>query len=334
MEYPVERIRWLPSVSPAYLLDLCQSFGVIARVVITSLTPEYPVRTPRGITYPIGTYTTTLAGPELLAACAAGEVTHVHRAAMYRLGNPFARAMDPLLRLRSEYHEQGQTGWELFVKSIMVSMSGRLAPHQYHWLPRPTTPALIPWGEWTVRDHESGSVRRFLSRSGLTWERTHTVGSIRPMAAAYAYLTAYGRTLMRLYRSRLPPRCVLAQDTDGLWCTSIARSTLGYLTDPDAAQSGDLRRKFSCRAARFWTGQHYWCGGRWVLAGIRSPSLDPGTATLRGSLEIGGLDRVGACPRPLTLSTSSTIDLHERAAQGTVSDDGWIAPPHIHQDHG
>lgn len=60
--------------------------GYIAEVIVTCSEPRYPVRWAGGTWYPVGTFQTTLAGPELALAQTRGELVEVHYGRLHRLG--------------------------------------------------------------------------------------------------------------------------------------------------------------------------------------------------------------------------------------------------------
>lgn len=327
MPFPICKIDYRRKMSVGHLRAALEHHGVLARVTLRTLSPEYPVRTDRGTIYPIGVFVTTLAGPELLHALAEDAVVEVHAAAVYRMGSPFKSAAAPLLALRHQYRESGEKGWELLAKQIANAMSGKLAPNAHHFEPRPRITPPVQWGCWRSRDLEAGTVKDYRTWCGLTWERISTPDSIRPMGAAYAYLTAYGRVMSRAYRSCLPQKSVVAMDTDGIWTIADAPAEFEFASSNDLGGAGDLQRGPTTPVARFWSPQHYWHGAGWVLSGMSRPSIDPGTATARVESRQTVIHTTREAPRPIVYRTASQVPLFDHVDNEQIDADGWIHPP-------
>ena len=62
-----------------------ENMSIMAEVTVHADTPRYPVRTKYGIVHPVGTFTTTLAGPEIAEARRRGELLAIGRGYYYRL---------------------------------------------------------------------------------------------------------------------------------------------------------------------------------------------------------------------------------------------------------
>jgi hypothetical protein len=329
MQFPIERIAYYRSISVDHCRDMLDTHGVIADVSMRSTTPEYPLRRDNRTIYPIGSYRTTLAGPELQLALATGDAYRVHRAAVYRLGTPFAAAADPLLAMRREYRDTGERGWEMLAKQIANSMTGRLAPRQSQWYPRPTIVPIVQWGPWRSRGPSLGEVRYYRSLAGMTWERILSIESIRPMGAAYAYLTAYGRTLTRGYRQMLDPRTILAQDTDGIWVIDRTLESLTGSLGDIRTDAGEVYQSHVSTVGRFFGPQHYWYGDGWVLSGMRTPIVDPGTCTAHAHTAQPVVYTSPRTPDPLVFESHSHVGLHEHGILDDVDEHGWVNPPRV-----
>lgn len=335
LPYPVRFVAMNRAPSPAAVLDAIQTFGVIASVVMKTDHAEYPVRTAAGVRYPTGRFATTLCGPELASALSAGLVEKVHHAALYAMGRPFTETSGEMLALREKYRYQEEPTWEMFSKALANSMSGRLALKQHDWTPRPNVAAKEPWGSWirskVVRDQD-GKVTseehwRFQAYAGMVWERTVSKVRCRPMGAAYAYLTAYGRWMMAYVRSCCPARSVLAQDTDGIWTTPAASEVLYAHSDPDSRESGTLHRDHVTPVGRFFGPQHYWWGEQWVLSGHAIPQIRPGTTIVDIRESSVPFESARAAPEPLVFERRAVREIGRIQTDQEVDSAGWLLPP-------
>lgn len=328
MPYPVKLLGVKRSLTVSACADYLQSFGVIARVLIRPDVPEYPLRTKAGIRFPMGRFWTTLAGPELQTALSAGLVEIVAQAAVYAMGQPFKEVAGELLDFREKYREAEEPAWEAFSKSLGNSMSGRMAQRSYDWTPAPKVAARELWGPFTRRNIDTGEVRHYRALCGMVFERTECEVKCRPMGSAYAYLTAYGRVLMRWVRAMCPERSVLAQDTDGIWTTPAASKTLYQHADPLCRQRGNLHLEHPTPAGRFFGAQHYWWGHHWVLSGHAMPRIKPGTTMATIIEDHVPLFSCRDTPEPYVYHREIEREIGRVQAHGGIDDNGWISPPY------
>lgn len=83
MPYQRRRQRDLSALSDATWLG--DTSGIIAECIVTCSEPRYPVRWSGGTWYPVGTFATVLAGPELAMAESRGELVQVHHGRRHQL---------------------------------------------------------------------------------------------------------------------------------------------------------------------------------------------------------------------------------------------------------
>lgn len=330
MPYPVRLLTYMHEPTLSECRDALEMYGVIASVLIRSDVSEYPLRTASGISYPIGVYRTTLCGPELMSALGSGLVQHVYSAAIYVMGMPFRTACDTLLNMRSEYRESGELAWEMFVKNLSNSMSGKLVQRKYDWVADTTASPLSDWGTWTNRDNDTGEIEHYRSVAGMTWHRTLAESYIRPMASAYAYLTAYGRWYMAYIRNICPVGTVLSQDTDGIWCTSRALDSLYIHTARTCRDAGSMHIDKSSHCGRFFGPQQYWHGKAWVMSGQSHPDISAARDTV--DVAIARLDPLSGSgvPDPVMSEYTITRNIGRVHIDGTIDANGWVIPPRIY----
>lgn len=330
MPYPVRLLAHLHAPSVSDCIEALETYGVIASVLISTDIPEYPLRTSTGISYPIGQYQTTLCGPELAAALGNGSIAHVYSAAIYMMGSPFATACDILLNMRRDYRNSGEIAWERFVKNLSNSMSGKLVQRKYDWVADTEVSPLNEWGPWTTYDADTAQTEHYRSVAGMSWRRTLSESYNRPMASAYAYLTAYGRWYMRYVRSICPAETIISQDTDGIWCTSRAIASLYTHASRESRESGSMHVDKSTRCGRFFGPQQYWYGGSWVMSGQSSPDISAARDTI--DVVTARLDplSVSGIPLPVMSEYTSTRHIGRVHIDGTIDANGWVIPPRIY----
>lgn len=331
MQYPIRLLSTENAPSIGTVAEMLQTNGVIARVLIKTEHPEYPQRTMDGIRFPKGIFTTTLCGPELMSAIGNDEILHVYSAAYYTLGMPFKDACGKLLAMRSKFRESKEYGWEMFVKNLANSMSGKLAQRKYNWVAEPDIVPLTDWGYWHEEDQMYRETVYYRSIAGMTWRRVLAESSIRPMGAAYAYLTAYGRWYMRYLRTACPAGTVLSQDTDGIWTTSEALPCLYSRSPMLCDEMGSLTNNKIAAAARFFAPQQYWHSGKWVLSGSNLLAIHPGKTRIDVLETHSEILTSQTVPRPVLHEKVIDKSLGRLHYDGTIDDNGWIIPPTVYE---
>lgn len=189
--------------------------GLLGSCLVRTETPRYPLRTRHGVTHPVGTFRTVLAGPELREARRRGELLQVGPVYTYALGThmqPWARwaldvlnappgAVDPLLQVVVK-------GWSRTVPGrwgMLVSREGLSGESEFTgWRVEeaafgyPPKPGWLLWlgGRWTelIRDQDSDNA----------------------FPAVLAYVQSWVRLLIGRLLDRLGPDAVLQVNTDSL----------------------------------------------------------------------------------------------------------------------
>lgn len=316
------------AMRPADVFGLADGGGVIARVTIKTRAAEYPLRRGDRTVYPLGEFTTTLAGPDLKALAHDGEIVAVHQVAIYNMGRPFKGAMDKLLGDRERAKACHDKDAQAFSKLVANSLGGRLAMNVGGWERYSERDEPGRWGEYhSLSTTVSHSVRyRYLL--GACWRWDADKEGAGPHTSAFAYLTAYGRQMMRRLRDTLPEKSVVSQDTDGLYLLPRALDALKRAGSLERAGPGQLRITGSADSGQWYAPRHYRIGDRWVLSGF-SPSKLP-DADLRFSYACQtplfgrGDRRAPEAVHTVTRETAvpTNVDL------GRIQPDGWVIPPH------
>lgn len=329
--FPVRLLhRWTrPSVRE--LREMLDVWGVIANVRLKTESPEYPYRDGDRVSYPKGEFHTCLCGPELKRAVDDGAVSAVAHAATYQMGKPFASAFTQLVQEREKARAKARPAWEVFVKLLSNSFSGKLAQRKSRWERRPGVFPERDWGEWTCRNPGTGERSRWRSVSGLSFENVAAPFQGRPLASVFCFLTAHGRYLMRLVREALPDRTVVSQDTDGLWVVGATPELYHTARNVLKGRGYDLARKDESvsQQAVFFGPRHYWTEAGWVLAGFHEHQQWGDGLTFDDSytfLPIGGAsDR----PPEWVYHCQRRTRLGEIPVDGTCDSDGWVVPPRL-----
>lgn len=327
--YPVKLGPVYHGIRPDALVSLCATCGVIARVRVRTERGEYPYRTPTGTIYPVGTFTTALAGPDILRLSNDGTILRVYDVATYTLGSPFRDAVSALLDARSSARADGRTGDETLSKLVANSMAGRTARREGGWVRRAKLDGENRWGDYWQVSADSGETTRHRWIAGAAWEYHEAKLPRGPHTAVFAYLTAYGRQMMRDVRDMCPARSVVAQDTDGLYLLPAGIRALIYAGISERIGAGHLRVTGSAPDGMWYGPRHYRWGAKWVLAGMPYESVDPKDGTVTYSSRTPLFDgRSNRAPEAVYM-VRRTVAIPTDLERGRVQPDGWILPPRI-----
>lgn len=318
--FPCQLLKVWEQPSVELLGSMLKSWAVLADVRLRSDRPEYPHRKGDRVIYPTGEYSTTLCGPELIRALAAGEVVACHRACTYIVGNPFREAAGELLKLRQQYTKPGHKVWEMFVKLVSNNIGGKFAQRRFEWQRRPFVLAPRKWHTWTYDDMRTGKTCQYRARAGLVDERVPHEAGGRPLAAVFAYITAYGRDLMYAIRSGIPADHVVSQDTDGLWTRPLGEQVVTAIRRKLSDRGYSIRRTTAVPSGRWYGPRHYWTPDGWVLAGLSDPS--PGESATEFGRRYSVNPACGSC----SVAPLHVFEYHEDAILSEVHPDGRVLP--------
>lgn len=327
-QYPVKLGPQYFGIAPNALVSLARDFGVIARVRARTRVGEYPLRTERGTIYPTGTFTTTLAGPDLERLVRDGEILRVYHVATYTLGAPFRDALQVLLNARADAKREGARDFEALSKVVANSLAGRFARREGGWVRRPALDGIEQWGETFAISDSSGALAKFRFVAGAAWQYVETALPRGPHTSVFAYLTAYGRQHMRDIRDALPARSVVAQDTDGLYLLPAGIRALIFSGTSERRGPGALRVTGSADSGIWYGPRHYRWGAKWVLAGLPYESVDERANTVTYSSRTPLFNERATSAPNCVHRIRRTVAIPSDIECGRVQPDGWILPPH------
>lgn len=307
----------------------CRHECAIASVRLRTSKPEYPRKRATGTNFPVGEFTTTLAGPELELAIEEGAVIEVFAGARYIPGEPFEKWGKAVLDWRAEEKANGNISGTWFAKQVGNSFAGKFAQRSKMWIDRRSYAAPFEWGEWQVVNAKTGKIRRFRAVAGRSRELVEMLPGRRLPAAVFAYLTAYGRVQMRKYREACDARRILYQCTDSLL----------YLRGQEMAQippswnvgtaPGQLRPEGQIESLRLFDPNHWFGDGSWTLAGVPAGWWSDGRSVIRSVHRVNPAT-CGSATRPESIGEIvRDAPLCRIPTDVEINPDGWMRTPHV-----
>lgn len=197
--------------------------GLIAQCVIATDSPRYPVRYADAVWYPTGTFATTLAGPELSAARARGELVSIGACEWHRLAPALADWASWLLELRGAGDDQVPAPVRAALKVWGRTVIGRFAGHS--WTRTELGPA--PSREWNYEpgmNMTTGLPGGNVDLGGRRWWVEQTEGADNAYPAVTAWVESAVRAALATVVDLIGPNAVLVANTDGL---VVAETMLG-----------------------------------------------------------------------------------------------------------
>lgn len=356
--YPVKLIGYERQMSLADLDCLLRYVCVIARVTLDTNEAEYPFRSSDSVYYPTGQFTTVLCGPELSYALRHNHIVQVHSASIYECGTPFVGSATSLLAARAACPAGSRSPSARVVKLLSNAISGTLAQRQTRWIPCPTTrPPCdsvgrdIRWGpfittradpSWVpesdpryammtgnVEQYRPRLIQRYRVIAGMVERLERSEVGTGTLQACYAYLTSYGRSMMRDLRRICPDKSVLLQDTDGLWISESGHDALASHAGTYGTLPGEVRIDRRIQLARVYGPKHYWADGVWTLSGFHDPVYDSDNHTVTDTRAANPLLGTPTEAPHTVVEWTRHSELLLQHMHGHQGDDGWITPYHL-----
>jgi hypothetical protein len=312
--------------------DLAAERGslLIADVKVSTPEPCYPFRRYGDTYYPVGTFYTTLAGPELSHALQRGRVRSLGRSAWYTGEPVLARYVNELWRSLCSARSVGDADISAALKRLLVCLPGRCGQRGYRWEPvKPSSTAPI-WGEWW-RPDEGDWLQHYRAIAGEVDVEVREDWAPESIPAIAAWVCSAGRMLLWESMEQAGQGNVLYYDTDSLIVNEEGYARLvaqGAIHDNTL---GSLRLVRRVNRAEIQGIKHYTLDQVQVCAGLPKgdvlPSAIPGyywyTQHARGQIHAGH--------RPCVDRILQRYSRESAYRHGIVGKDGWVKPLEVNE---
>lgn len=332
--YPTALVDYIFEPNKRQFNRYIEQFAAIATVKLKTGSGNYPVRYKGKICYPIGHFTTTLAGPELLAALKAGHIVGCTAMALYTSAPIFKRYVLDWWERKSCCRQAGDTAGEKFAKLMLNSLPAKFAQRTPSWENEPLIDVVRPWKVFPWKCPKTGTMYTARSVGWVGQVARHRVATEHSFPAVYAFVTAYARVKMRALRKDVAPSHMYYQDTDSLMISSEVFNSGELDHWPIGDGLGELRLIKQYQEATFRGPKNYTVDGRHVIAGIRT--RDKELAPMKWSCE--RFERTNSLfmrePDQTIRTHILDIDTPGSDSEGGITADGYtrplILPPELH----
>ena len=268
-------------------------WGIIATVTVTCDRPRYPM-TWRGVTwYPVGTFTTTLAGPEIAWAAENGDLQAIGAGQFHQLGHQLADWATWVMGISSGAADDSPPAARVLAKSWGRTVIGKWAARTQSTTAFGDAPTL-GWSYHEARDHSLGRPAAWVDLAGRRYLAVYDTEGDNPYPAVYAWVESAARVALGRMLDALP---------DGMWVQADTDSALLDLTEP--AYLRTLGVKLGGRPPGAWAAAQAVCDH---LAPITWP------LTARPKAQHRRLEIIG--PQHLTTDTERRLSGVRRDATG------------------
>lgn len=321
--------RLLDTASPETLWDFfrrLEHYGCVARV---SLKTEraYPFRQPdERVDYPVGEFETSLAGPELLEAAGQGAIVKVHACAWYELADLFSPFVRHFWGQKKRAADEGDTGQELFIKTVLNSLYGKFAQKRITWEDQPDESHTPPWDVWLRTNLRTGEVSWLRAIAGRVQKKATKGEWWDSFPAIAAYVTSYLRVRMERLRQIARPRNVYYQDTDSLHVSDEGRALLKHNGWLEPGKLGKLRHVATHQQAHYYGLKHYELDGEVIQSGIPGKAEVTREGTVIASIFERTRSIVARSPDGVVRVQTREINRSDCHPRGKVDRDGWVLP--------
>ena len=213
--YPSQLVEYLTDPAPERLATILSTHGVMARAVVDTPDPVYPIYFNKRTVFPVGCFETVLSTGGLSWALERGHVVRVTEAAVYTLEDLFTEYVDYFHALRLGYKEQGNAIMAKLCKYMENSLYGKFAQHDYITDIEDNETGRDYYSEDIYDFIHGGVVTRscFMNKQIIQYPRGEGKASC---VAVAAHITEYARLVLWEIIEGIGPERVLYCDTDSV----------------------------------------------------------------------------------------------------------------------
>jgi len=247
--------------------------SLIAKVEIDDPDETWPVRVDGKPYYCRGSFTTTLAGPELASAVDSGVCVRILSYARYRRSNIFSEFVERLWGLRGRFDRDGDQRKSQLIKLLMNSVYGKFAQMSSELVPCTDFWGEQQWGSWVISASDKQPRREFLC---LNWQPFEVVGRAElptSIPAISSFITSAVRIYMRKLRQIAGQENCLYQATDALVVNKLGLANLETAGMIQPNQLGKLKIKEHCTSAAIYSHNFYRLGDELVCSGLTKEAV-------------------------------------------------------------
>ena len=253
-KYPCRFYRSGSLETVKQLQEDIKQYAVMARVHITIEKPLVPRLDGGKLTFPVGSFWTVLATPELEAVLEHGVINRVAKVALYFQAPIFKEYVDTLYRLRQKFKADGQTLWSNMVKLLLNSLYGKWGQRATDWTFEPND-GQYPPGPLLSHVRGQHQLLEGLCLGEWVWRCVGKHESHISFPAIAAHVTSFARMELQRYIEIAGLEHVYYVDTDSLTVDATGLKRLWPMIDP--VRLGCLKQEYDFTKGCIYTLKDY-----------------------------------------------------------------------------
>lgn len=298
---------------------------VIADVTLRTDEAIFPVRHEGQTIWPIGTFRTSLCGPELDVAEQEQAVVEYHSIAAYEPDPILKDWMGQWHQLRTAAEQSNNRLMVAMCKAVMNCLPGKMGQREMMWQDANAVLADTPWCSW-YEPTDNGQAVRYRALDWRVQKEVETGIHPEAILAASAYVTSLGRRFLMDEMRRAGRENVYYCDTDSLFVNRQGYLALTYGGASAVTQWGDWQIKGLYDSLIVLGVKHYVADGEITCSGCPSlqQSQGPSADTVWICGGVMGALRQGHQPLPIRRLHHWTRQPHYTL--GRVNASGVVSP--------
>lgn len=323
-EVPIRLDEYYDSPINAESISETTASKSVARCLLETSRPWYPVRRDNFVCYPIGRYWTCLCGNELALAKRSGHIREISQLAVYQTASIFGLFVQDFWNLRKQYQLEGNDLYNTFCKMILNSLYGKFAQRAPRWQPCEDIPELPDWGRFNEVNMVTGEIKEYRKFGKYTQENVGKQEKLDSFVAISAFITSAARMRMNSLRQIADLRNVFYQGVDSLIVNNDGYANLETAGEVEYTTLGKMRLEYSGSPTTIYGVSDYRMGERVIMAGRPSHATQIDDSTWLATI-LGGCSNLFRGVSPVGMRESQVRWTRaDNYRKGATNANGWV----------
>lgn len=330
-EFPVESMHSIIDPDITLADNLAHRHPCIADVRLSARSAAYPSRAEGRTAFCRGTYPTTLAGPELVAAFDRGHVRNVSKIAVYHSGRPFVEYVRYWWNYRLDALAKYDELSAKLAKGMYTGLFGKLGQRRPEWQLATDLACPKQWGPFLNSNDLSQGFERCRAVGGVAQRIGERIDCRHTFTAIASFVTSYGRVFMDEIRAALPDKSVIYQDTDSLFLLPAGGDALRRSGLVHPTELGKFKEEGEYNFVSIYGPKNYRRNGVDTVAGLRTIRTEVGERVWRQAIFERCKSIIKGQPNGTVEEWQSVFAPTFSQDSLTVQEDGWTIPTVIYR---
>lgn len=269
--FPTEYVRDYYHVGNRTMQRLLSKYCCVARVVVDTDEPVYPIRNKTRNVYPVGRFETYLTTPELKYAVEHKHLRRVHRVAVYKKERIFHDYVTFFYPLKVAYKKEDNRPFYHVVKLFLNGLYGRFGMKAHKWEKITEVDPRLADIDFEYNDETKERINYYRWGDDV-WKESGDGESENSCPAIAAHVTAHARLYLWQIINQAGRENVLYADTDGIICTEAGYGKLADLLDD--FELGKLKVEGESWDTLIRAPKYYFFGGKWKRKGVPAKAVE------------------------------------------------------------